>query len=215
MEQTITSQLKNCVPKRDIAEIEVEKNGKSKSIDGANLLDEVYVNKGTKFAKGGEIEVGSIVNLPEIKMKDGRVQYERVVGGEVIGIEGGIYDVLNPKTNRLHRVTKEQIEQIDQEKAKHNRSRGSLRSNEDTYPKGTEFAKGGLIQHGLKTGDRIVSGKTIGTTIIVRNESWDEDAKVDLNTGKRTLITYDKKSKKWVEKMAQGGTTKRIKRMGC
>lgn len=203
------------IPKRDIAEIEVEKNGKSKSIDGANLLDEVYVNKGTKFAKGGEIEVGSIVNLPEIKMKDGRVQYERVVGGEVIGIEGGIYDVLNPKTNRLHRVTKEQIEQIDQEKAKHNRSRGSLRSNEDTYPKGTEFAKGGLIQHGLKTGDRIVSGKTIGTTIIVRNESWDEDAKVDLNTGKRTLITYDKKSKKWVEKMAQGGTTKRIKRMGC
>ena len=98
-----------------------------------------------KYAEGGEIEVGSIVNLPEIKMKDGRVQYERVVGGEVIGIEDGIYDVLNPKTNRLHRVTKQQIEQIDQAKAKHNRSRGSLRSNEDTYPKGTEFAKGGKV----------------------------------------------------------------------
>ena len=96
-----------------------------------------------KYAEGGEIEVGSIVNLPEIKMKDGRVQYERVVGGEVIGIEDGIYDVLNPKTNRLHRVTKQQIEQIDQAKAKHTRSRASLRSNEDTYPKGTEFAKGG------------------------------------------------------------------------
>ena len=43
------------IPKRDIAEIEVEKNGKSKSIDGANLLDGVYVKKGTKFADGGNI----------------------------------------------------------------------------------------------------------------------------------------------------------------
>ena len=103
------------------------------------------LNSKDKMAQGGEIEVGSIVNLPEIKMKDGRVQYERVVGGEVIGIEDGIYDVLNPKTNRLHRVTKQQIEQIDQAKAKHTRSRASLRSNEDTYPKGTEFAKGGEV----------------------------------------------------------------------
>ena len=63
-----------------------------------------------------------------------------------IGIEDGIYDVLNPKTNRLHRVTKQQIEQIDQAKAKHTRSRASLRSNEDTYPKGTEFAKGGDVK---------------------------------------------------------------------
>ena len=43
------------IPKRDIAEIEIEKNGKSKSIDGANLLDGVYVKKGTKFADGGNI----------------------------------------------------------------------------------------------------------------------------------------------------------------
>jgi hypothetical protein len=77
------------------------------------------------------------------------------------------------------------------------------------------YAKGGITEHGLKTGDKILSGKIIGTTIRVRNESLDEDARVDLNTGKRTLLTYDKKSKKWVEKMAQGGTTKRIKRMGC
>lgn len=73
-----------------------------------------------------------------------------------------------------------------------------------------KFAKGGIIEHGLKTGDRIVSGKIIGTTIRVRNESLDEDAKVDLNTGNRTLITYDKKSKKWVEKMAQGGKTSEV-----
>lgn len=111
--------------------------------------DSLSKTKMTTYAEGGEIEVGSIVNLPEIKMKDGRVQYERVVGGEVIGFEDGIYDVLNPKTNRLHRVTKQQIEQIDQAKAKHTRSRASLRSNEDTYSKGTEFAKGGEVEKPL------------------------------------------------------------------
>ena len=46
----------NYIPKRDIAEIEVEKNGKSKFIDGDNLLDGVYVRKGTKFAKGGDVK---------------------------------------------------------------------------------------------------------------------------------------------------------------
>jgi len=42
------------VPKRDIAEVEVEKNGKTKFVDGADLLDGVYVNK-SKYADGGEI----------------------------------------------------------------------------------------------------------------------------------------------------------------
>jgi hypothetical protein len=83
------------------------------------------------------------------------------------------------------------------------------------YIQSAAFAKGGMIEHGLRTGDKILGGQTIGSRIRVRNESFDEDAKIDLNTGVRTLITYDKKSKKWVEKMAQGGTTKRIKRMGC
>ncbi len=43
------------IPNRNIDEIEVTRNGKTTSIDGANLLDGVYVKKGTKFAKGGEI----------------------------------------------------------------------------------------------------------------------------------------------------------------
>jgi hypothetical protein len=105
------------IPNRNIDEIEVTRNGKTTSIDGANLLDGVYVKKGTKFAKGG------------------------------------------------------------------------------------------ITEHGLKNGDKIVSAKVVGTTIRVRNESLDEDARVDLNTGKRTLLTYDKKSKNWVEKMADGGNT--------
>lgn len=205
------------IPKRDIAEIEVEKNGKSKSIDGANLLDGVYVKKGTKYARGGEIEVGSIVNLPEIKMKDGRVQYERVVGGEVIGIEDGIYDVLNPKTNRLHRVTKQQIEQIDQAKAKHTRSRGSLRSNEDTYPKGTEFAKGGktseeyAVSGILSENDEIEiisKHKTFASALVKMNKMWDE-GKLDKYLEVR--VRPISKSMQY----AKGGTSKRIKRKGC
>jgi antirestriction protein len=43
------------IPNRNIDEIEVTRNGKTTSIDGANLLDGVYVKKGTKFAKGGEV----------------------------------------------------------------------------------------------------------------------------------------------------------------
>jgi len=46
------------VPKRDIAEVEVEKNGKTKFVDGADLLDGVYVKK-SKFAKGGKTNTNS------------------------------------------------------------------------------------------------------------------------------------------------------------
>jgi len=70
-----------------------------------------------------------------------------------------------------------------------------------------EMAMGGIIEHGLKTGDKIISGKIIGTTIIVRNENHDEHAKVDLNTGERKILFYDKKTKKWIPKMADGGMT--------
>jgi len=71
---------------------------------------------------------------------------------------------------------------------------------------GGYMAEGGMIEHGLKTGDKIVSGKIIGTTIKVRNENFDEDAIVDLNTGKRTIISYNKNTKKWEGKMADGGS---------
>ena len=46
------------VPKRDIAEVEVEKNGKTKYVDGADLLDGVYVKK-SKFGKGGKTTTNS------------------------------------------------------------------------------------------------------------------------------------------------------------
>lgn len=79
--------------------------------------------------------------------------------------------------------------------------------------KSSMFAKGGLSEHGLKTGDKIESGKVIGTTIRVRNENRDENARVDLDKGERTTLVYDKKTKKYVEKMANGGVTKKLKRV--
>jgi len=79
----------------------------------------------------------------------------------------------------------------------------NLRKMED----GGMMAMGGLVQHGLRIGDKIIGGKIIGTTIRVRNENFDEDARIDLETGKRTKLVYDKKTKKYIESKAMGGET--------
>jgi len=52
------------IPKRHIAEIEVEKNGKTTFVDGANLFDGVYVKK-SKFEEGGLIVDSVKVRLEE------------------------------------------------------------------------------------------------------------------------------------------------------
>ena len=77
------------IPKRDIEEVEVDENGKEKTIDGADLLDGIYVKKrnkkapakkkATKKASGGEVKpksnrggnVGQIVKLAKEIRKDG------------------------------------------------------------------------------------------------------------------------------------------------
>ena len=46
----------NYVPKRMINELEVENKGKTTYIDGAELVDGMYVKKGVKFAKGGGLK---------------------------------------------------------------------------------------------------------------------------------------------------------------
>jgi len=78
------------IPKRDIEEVEVDQNGKEKMIDGADLLDGIYVKKKalakkapakkkpTKKASGGEVKpkhnrggnVGQIVKLAKEIRKD-------------------------------------------------------------------------------------------------------------------------------------------------
>lgn len=82
-----------------------------------NRVNRSDKNRTKKFAKGGgvgQINVGDSVNLTEIKFKSGarkgEVQFERVNSGVVKYIEDGIYGVYNPKTKRIHQVTKDQIE---------------------------------------------------------------------------------------------------------
>ncbi|NBX27485.1 MAG: hypothetical protein EBR55_04425 [Chitinophagia bacterium] len=79
----------------------------------------------------------------------------------------------------------------------------NLRKMED----GGMMAKGGITAHGLKTADKIIGAKTIGTTILVYNGAFDEYARVDLENGKRTKVVYDKKTKKYIESKAMGGET--------
>lgn len=61
------------------------------------------------------------------------------------------------------------------------------------------FAKGGITEHGLKVGDKIKSGKVIGTTILVEDSNG-EYARVDLNKGIRTKVQWDSKTKKYIDK---------------
>jgi antirestriction protein len=54
------------IPNRNIDEIEVTRNGKTTSIDGANLLDGVYVKKGTRYAKGGKMGKRSLMSVAHL-----------------------------------------------------------------------------------------------------------------------------------------------------
>jgi hypothetical protein len=65
-------------------------------------------NQSSMYGKGGNIKVGDVVNLPEIKK--GKVQFDKVENGVVKYIENGVYGVYNPKTKRIHQVLKSQIE---------------------------------------------------------------------------------------------------------
>jgi hypothetical protein len=78
------------VPKRDIAEVEVEKNGKTKFVDGADLLDGVYVKK-SKVAKGGEVS-GKFTKAKLLELLDDSDDAE-------IKVNGKYYIIYNPDSN--------------------------------------------------------------------------------------------------------------------
>jgi hypothetical protein len=75
----------------------------------ANLIEVKFEDEDYEFKDGGSEIVGDKVMLPEIKMRDGKIQFEKVENGEVLYIENGIYGVLNPKTKRIHQVSLNQI----------------------------------------------------------------------------------------------------------
>lgn len=74
------------------------------------LKYEKEMKKDKKYKGGGEIKVGDKVNLKEIRLPNGDIQFERVEDGEVAYIKDGIYGVRNYKTMRTHQVRLDQIE---------------------------------------------------------------------------------------------------------
>jgi antirestriction protein len=78
------------IPNRNIDEIEVTRNGKTTFIDGANLLDGVYVKKGTKFADGGLMTFSKSVNESTIKELQGEY------GGVTIKKMGDLLEQMFP-----------------------------------------------------------------------------------------------------------------------
>ena len=144
------------IPKRDIAEIEIERNGKSKFIDGDNLLDGVYVRKGTKFANGGEVgdfEKGDLVRV---------INHDWIM--EVVGFDGNLIVLENTPKSKMWKEDSGEpivygnagtysIAEVEWAHEKDNRAYArhmeSLRSipyhDDDVYPKDYEFAKGGKI----------------------------------------------------------------------
>lgn len=87
------------------------KNGGGIDINELNMpvIRTQFEDEEYEFKDGGNVKVGDKVMLPEIKMRDGKIQFEKVENGEVLYIENGIYGVLNPKTKRIHQVSLNQI----------------------------------------------------------------------------------------------------------
>jgi antirestriction protein len=141
------------IPKRDIAEIEIEKNGKSKSIDGANLLDGVYVKKGVKFADGGEVDkkgmiyaLAEHISSGEIANRTDILDYDTISKIRTKAIQYYFENGDKPYSfNEMDRILKEIASSDEISRMKHFQTRKMLRSDENTYPKGTEFADGGLM----------------------------------------------------------------------
>jgi hypothetical protein len=71
----------NYISNRMINEMEVERNGKTTTIDGADLLDGAYVKKGVKYGNGGGVAVSSESGLAfgtnaELLMNEQNLRYE-------------------------------------------------------------------------------------------------------------------------------------------
>jgi hypothetical protein len=125
--------------------------GKQKNLDmnkNGKLDSEDFKIIRGKMKHGGSVKVGDKVMLPEIKMRDGKIQFEEVENGKVLSIENGIYDVLNPKTNRIHRVTLNQIKYSNG---------GGLANVPETFPEtdAMSYKNGGSVIKGKQklTGD--------------------------------------------------------------
>jgi len=114
MAKKLLSSKSNYVPKRMINELEVERNGKTTYIDGADIYDGMYVKKGVKYAKGSTVKGGNIQNwLVEYLSPKGRKQLKEFSSessamrfGENKSTETGVegVELIKFHNNRMYKV---------------------------------------------------------------------------------------------------------------
>lgn len=85
------------VPNRMIQAVEVERNGRETEIDGANVIDGLYVKKGVKFEHGGEIHRGQGDSM---YAHGGMMEHGLEVGDTVLSHSGYQIVVKNNKTGK-------------------------------------------------------------------------------------------------------------------
>jgi antirestriction protein len=123
------------IPNRNIDEIEVTRNGKTTSIDGANLLDGVYVKKGTKFAKGGNVS-----NTLDQKIKHINEKYNGVVASKTE--RDNRIQVVSPFFNTLNEIKRNEFDG-------NGLLQKDVNSNAYVLYSNAVFAKGGTIKKSL------------------------------------------------------------------
>jgi len=209
----------------DIEQIKQLKEGNSLNFFVGQKMMQVYkVGSNLKMAKGGKtkIELKDASNLSNQERFE--LKFLKALSGFNKGLNiNSLYEVLGFSNYRFNKyASDEEVQQVKNTLSSlmnkgyvENSDFGYSQTVEGrkyidsfeygSYEQGGMMAKGGIVEHGLRLNDKIISGGGIGkTTVRVRNENYNEDARVDLNTGKRTLLEYNRKSKKWEEKMSDG-----------
>lgn len=80
------------VPNRMIQAVEVERNGRETEIDGANVIDGLYVKKGVKFANGGETHRGEGGSMFAM---GGIIEHGLLIGDTILDANGDRVTVKN------------------------------------------------------------------------------------------------------------------------
>ena len=100
----------NYISNRMINEMEVERNGKTTTIDGADLLDGAYVKKGVKYAKGSTVEGFTNEDLEEIVGDFSIEQYNNFCYNYDIDVENG-----QEMSNFIYGLNKNELNHIKKE----------------------------------------------------------------------------------------------------
>jgi hypothetical protein len=204
----------NYIPKRDIQEIEVERKGKTTFVDGADMLDGVYVKKGVKFAKGGKISpINDYIHIQDLLKI--LIESKNTLVNEVLSSD---YDtpskrVAKVQINRYFDLILSNLVENNENAESTNGNKGYSFGDEPySYINNfgvnqEDFIKLVDVYHStnpLNQMDRIVERLTY--------------KEFETKYGEETfnaVMDYIQKIHDYHNKYAKGGTTKRIKRRSC